>query len=82
MLTRIKPWMTFQDKIVILHMKTAIFKIALSLISVICVVDTIWASVRENLSSEVWEQQRRRPACASAQSDQRLCYAIFEKYHM
>ena len=24
---------------------------------------------------------KRRPACASAQSDQRLCYSFFEKYH-
>ena len=35
-----------------------------------------WASSRENLSVGVWEQQRRRPACASAQSDQRLCYSL------
>ena len=34
---------------------------------------TIWALPRENLSSGVCEQHRRRPACASAQSDQRLC---------
>ena len=32
--------------------------------------------------SGVGEQQRRRPACASAQSDQRLCHSLFEKYHM
>ena len=25
----------------------------------------------------VCEQHRRRPACASAQSDQRLCYSLF-----
>ena len=25
------------------------------------------------------EQQRRRPACASAQSDERLCYSLSEK---
>ena len=37
-------------------------------------VSIVWASSRENLSSGVCEQQRRRPACASAQSDQRLCY--------
>ena len=43
---------------------------------------TIWASVRENLSSGVCEQQRRRPACASAQTDQRLCYSLFAKYHI
>ena len=42
----------------------------------------IWASTRENLSSGVWEQHRRRPACASAQSDQRLCYSLFRKYHI
>ena len=29
----------------------------------------------------VYEQQSRRPACASAQTDQRLCYAVFGKYH-
>ena len=31
--------------------------------------------MRENPFSVVCEQQRRRPACASAQSDQRLCYS-------
>ena len=41
-----------------------------------------WASTRENLSSGVCEQHRRRPACASAQSDQRLCYSRFGKYYM
>ena len=33
--------------------------------------------MRENLSSGVCEQHRRRPACASAQSDQRLCNLRF-----
>ena len=42
----------------------------------------IWASMRENLSSGVWKQHRRRPACASAQSDQRLCYWLVGKYRM
>ena len=42
----------------------------------------VWASTRENLSSVVCEQQRRRPACTSAQSDQRLCYSLFGKYHI
>ena len=32
-----------------------------------------WATMRENLSSGVCEWHRRRPACAYAQSDQRLC---------
>ena len=38
--------------------------------------------MRENLSSEVCEQQRRRPACASAQTDQCLCYSLIRKYHV
>ena len=40
-----------------------------------------WALTRENLSSEVCEQHRRRPASASGQSDQHLCNKLFEKYH-
>ena len=42
----------------------------------------IWALMQENLSSGVCEQHRRRPACASAQSDQHLCYSLFGKYHI
>ena len=42
----------------------------------------IWASPRENLSSVVCEQQRRRPACAYAQSDRRLCYSLIGKCHI
>ena len=34
--------------------------------------------MRENLSSGVCEQQRRRPACAFAQSDKCLCYLLIE----
>ena len=49
---------------------------------VACRKKFIWASSRENLSSEVYEQQRRRPACASAQSDQRLCYSLNGKYNI
>ena len=41
--------------------------------------EIIWDSPRENLTLVVCEQQRRRPACASAQSDQRLCYSLFWK---
>ena len=44
--------------------------------------NVIWASARENLSLEVCEQQRCRPASASAQSVQRLCYWLFDKYHI
>ena len=39
----------------------------------------IWASMRENLSLGVCEEQRCRSACASAQSDQHLCYSLFGK---
>ena len=42
----------------------------------------IWAMTWENLSWGVCEPQRRRPACASAQSDQRLCYSLFGMYHV
>ena len=42
----------------------------------------IWTSSRENLSSVVCEQQRRRLVCASAQSDQHLCYSLIVKYHI
>ena len=44
--------------------------------------EDIWASTRENLSSGVCKQHRRRPACTSVQSDQRLCYSLFGKYYM
>ena len=46
------------------------------------IIYLIWAATRENLSSGVYEQHRRRPACASAQSDQRLCFSLFGKYQM
>ena len=36
-------------------------------------------STRENPSSGVCEQHRRRPACALAQSDQLFCYSLFWK---
>ena len=37
-----------------------------------------WASAPENLSSVVCQQHRRRPACASAQSDQRVVIRVLE----
>ena len=43
---------------------------------------SIWLTPWENLSSGVCEQHRRRPACASAQSDQRFCYSRFVKYNI
>ena len=39
----------------------------------------IWASTRETLSSGVCEQHRRRPSCATAQSDQRLFIRFLER---
>ena len=36
-------------------------------------------SMRENLSSGICEQRRRRPACASALSDQRLFIRFLER---
>ena len=30
----------------------------------------------------VFDQQRRRSACASAQTDKRLYYSLFEQYHI
>ena len=39
---------------------------------------TIWASTQENLSSGVCEEQRRRPACQSAQTDQLLLFLLLE----
>ena len=53
-----------------------------NVIHLLRLLHTIWAATRENLSSVVCEQQRRRPACASAQSDQRLGYLRFGKYHI
>ena len=43
-------------------------------------LQTKWASSWENLSFGACEQYRRRPAWASVQSDQRLCYSLFGKY--
>ena len=43
---------------------------------------TMWALMRENLSSGVWEQPRRRPPCATTQSGQRLCYSLIGKYYI
>ena len=45
--------------------------------------------IEDNMSHDVrkpvfmvCKQQRRRPACASAQTDQHLCYSQFGKYHI
>ena len=44
-------------------------------------ITVIWSSMPGNLSSEGCEQQRRRPACSSALSDQHICCSLFVKYH-
>ena len=56
----------------------SLLRVAIGL-SGICDYD--WAVTRENLSSGVGEQQRRRPDCADAQSDQRLFYSLILKYY-
>ena len=43
---------------------------------------TKWAAMWQSLSSGVFKQHRRRPACASMHSDQRLCYLLIGKYHI
>ena len=37
-----------------------------------------WAGPWENVSYVICEQQRRRSACASAQSDQHLCFRCLD----
>ena len=39
----------------------------------------IWASAEQNHQNVLCPQQRLRSACASAQSDQRLCYVLMRK---
>ena len=39
-----------------------------------------WARSCENVSYAIWEQQRCRSACASAQSDQHLCFSLLRQY--
>ena len=41
-----------------------------------------WARPCENVSYALCEQQRRRSACASAQSDQRLCCSLLGFYNI
>ena len=47
-----------------------------------CVRWCIWARPWENLSYVICEQQGRRSACASAQSDQRLCCSLLRYYNI
>ena len=48
------------------------------MVTIFCYRVSTW----ENLSSGVCEQHRRRPAWASAQTDQPLCYSLTGKYHI
>ena len=41
----------------------------------------IWASTRINLSLGICKKQMHRHACASAKTDQHLCYSLYGKYH-
>ena len=45
-------------------------------------VEIIWARSCEHMSYAICEQQRRRSACASAQSDQHLCCSLPRWYDM
>ena len=40
--------------------------------------DDTWARSYENVSYAICEQQRRRPVCASAQSDQHFCCSLLK----
>ena len=46
--------------------------------SLCIMLDIIWATTGENLSSGVCEAQSCRPACTSVQFDQRLCFRLLE----
>ena len=41
-----------------------------------------WAGPWENVFYVIYEQQRRRSACASAQSDQHLCFSLLKLYNI
>ena len=43
---------------------------------------SIWAAPWENVSYVICEPQRRRSACAFAQSDQRLCFSLLRQYNI
>ena len=49
----------------------------------VCSIDTtVFALINMGLeATNPVEQKWRRPACASMQSDQRLCYSLIGKYH-
>ena len=61
-------------------------KLFLSICGVHCTVLGLskfkWAGPWENVSYVICEQQRRRSACASAQSDQRLCCSLLRYYNI
>ena len=42
----------------------------------------VWAKKVLLNPTRVCEQQRCRPACASTQSSQRICFSLIEKYHI
>ena len=51
-------------------------------IYIVSTLNNIWALSRVKLSSGVCKQHKCRPASASTQSDQCLCYSLFGKCHM
>ena len=46
------------------------------------IIINLWASSRQTLSLGVCEQQKRRPACVSVQTDLRLYYSSTGKYRI
>ena len=50
-----------------------IFWVCMSIVTTFII---IWATSWENLFYAIYEQQRRRSACASAQSDQHFCFSL------
>ena len=91
-------WSDWADAIVIGYLSTGISKTIILLpLALVChiflntfyeILETvwmalfIWAGPWENVSYVICEQQRRRSACASAQSDQRLCCSLLIWYNI
>ena len=76
------PWAGLRCVIVVFSDHTYLLFYTFESSLLLLVSFQIWASPRQNLSSVVREKQRRRPACACAQSDQRLCFSLNGKYYI
>ena len=63
-----------------IHRKLNNLRICPSLVNITILY--LGLGARKPVFAGVCEQQRRRPACASSQSNQRLCYSRNGKYHI